>query len=60
MNFRTYKEKFVWPMTKTATTKKPLVPYYPNAPRNRLPVRFDNEPEPGVRYCKTKNASSFV
>lgn len=41
-------------------TKKPLVPYHPNATRNCLPVRFPDEPVPKKRFCKPNNISQFV
>eukprot|EP00762_Andalucia_godoyi_P008060 ANDGO_02158.mRNA.1 hypothetical protein NAEGRDRAFT_79157 len=39
--------------------KKPLVPYKPDAIRSRLPVKFENEAVPFVRYCASTNNSQF-
>ena len=36
---------------------KPLVPYSPNAGRNRLPVHFDDEPVKHARFCAPRNVS---
>jgi len=40
--------------------KRALTPYHPLAPRNRLPVRFDNEAKPHTRFCQARNVSSFA
>ncbi len=39
--------------------KTQLTPYHPNAPRNRLPVKFKDEPTHGKRFCKDRNAQSY-
>ena len=37
--------------------KKPLIPYLPHAPRNRLPAMFPNEPIQQQRYCAPRNTT---
>jgi hypothetical protein len=39
--------------------KQALCAYHPNAQRNRLPTRFDNEAKPYVRFCQARNVSTF-
>ena len=42
---------------KDPNMKMQLTPYHPNAQRNRLPVKFDNEATPFRRFCQVRNAS---
>uniref|UniRef100_A0A7S0E2Y6 Uncharacterized protein n=1 Tax=Hanusia phi TaxID=3032 RepID=A0A7S0E2Y6_9CRYP len=39
--------------------KQKLHKYDPNALCNRLPVKFDNEPVPFVRFCAPRNISQY-
>ncbi|KAG8468100.1 hypothetical protein KFE25_007152 [Diacronema lutheri] len=49
-------DTYRWPQSKE---KKPLVPYYPLAERNRLPVKFDGEAIPYARFCQERNVSQW-
>lgn len=53
---RQNKDTYRWPQSKE---KKPLVPYYPLAERNRLPVKFDGEAIPFARFCQERNVSQW-
>lgn len=44
---------------KGMTYRPKLVPYRMGSIVNQLPVRFDNEPLHGVRFCAPRNASQF-
>jgi hypothetical protein len=56
---RTYKEYYEkhvsLPTLKNSKYKPKLVPYDMNNIVNQLPVRFDNEPIHGVRFCAPRN-----
>jgi hypothetical protein len=54
----THKEHYAKPMS--LGSPKPLTPYHHNHQRNRLPVRFDNEPEKYVRFCAERNISRDI
>ena len=61
--FRTYKEFYEknvsLPTLKNSKYKPKLVPYDMNNIVNQLPVRFDNEPLHGVRFCAPRNISQI-
>ena len=44
---------------KDPNLKAQLTPYHPLAPRNRMPVKFKNEPTPGKRFTKDRNAGTY-
>lgn len=44
---------------KDPNAKAQLIPYHPNALRNRLVVEFQNEAIPGRRFCAPRNQTSY-
>jgi len=44
---------------KDPNIKAALGKYDPNAGRNRLPTKFDNEAKPYVRFCQARNVSTY-
>ena len=44
---------------KDPNLKQALQKYDPNALRNRLPVKFDNEAKPYMRFCQVRNQHTY-